>query len=253
MMNYINITKAAEQYKNAQPFKHIVIHNAIDEKMVDLAEQEFPSVRDVQSVVYANPLEIKNITSGRSGIGSHTNTLIDYLNSPQFLNTLQAITGIERKLIADPKLMGGGLHESGPGGLLKIHVDFNKHYETGYDRRLNVLLYLNKDWKPEYGGAVELWNREMREDGPVVKVLPTFNTMVIFNTDEYSFHGLPDAITCPQGMKRKSLALYYYTDGRPAEELNPEHHNSVWKARLHADGTVFEADKDVDRLANHPH
>ena len=76
--------------------------------------------------------------------------------------------------------MGAGQHEIKPGGLLKIHADFNKHNISGLDRRLNVLVYLNKDWKEEYGGHFELWDKDMKHC--VKKILPTFNTMAIFST-----------------------------------------------------------------------
>lgn len=246
MLNEIDIELAAQLYQNAKPFPHIVIQNAIDENVLNAVHDEFPNIRETKSVVYANPLEIKNITSGRDMFGKTTNVLVDYLNSPTFLAILQKITGIERPLVADPKLMGGGLHESPKGGLLKVHTDFQFHYETGNDRRINLLLYLNKDWKEEYGGHIGLYSRDMKEC--MTKVLPTFNTMVIFNTDEYSYHGLPDPINCPDDMKRKSLALYYYTAGRPDHEKNPIPHNSVWHSRKDASGNVIEADKDVDRL-----
>lgn len=253
MFNPINLDEAAKSYQSAKPFRHIVIHSAIDENIVNAVHDEFPRVRDHNCVAYANPLEIKDITSGRDMFGSTTNVLVDYLNGQTFLDILQKITGMERPIVADHKLMGGGLHESYTGGLLKLHIDFNKHYETGYDRRINLLLYLNKDWKEEYGGHIELWPRDLTEGEDVVKVLPTFNTMVIFNTDEHSFHGFPDAIKCPEGERRKSLAMYYFTDGRPQEELNPEVHFSVWGTRLHKDGTKYEADIDVEKLSVSEH
>jgi hypothetical protein len=117
--------------------------------------------------------------------------------------------------------MGGGLHQIERGGYLKIHADFNRHPKFKLERRLNLLLYLNENWKEEYGGHLELWNREMTHF--VHKILPTFNRCVIFNTTDTSYHGHPEPLACPQGMTRKSLALYYYSNGRPAEEESPEH------------------------------
>lgn len=251
MIRTLDLEALAKQYQEAKPFPHIVLHDIVDESVLNEVEAEFPDIKKVESVVYDNPLEIKNITSGPQGIGKTTQVLIDYFNSETFLNILQKITGIEEKLVADPKLMGGGLHEVPNGGLLKLHVDFNKHYETGYDRRVNLLLYLNKDWLPEYGGNIELWNRDLNECG--ASVSPTFNTMVIFNTTEWSWHGHPDAVNCPEDRKRKSLALYYYSDGRPEHEKVPNPHNSVWGQRRHPDGTIYEADKDVEKLANGEH
>ena len=45
--------------------------------------------------------------------------------------------------------------------VLKIHSDFYLHQYLKIDRRLNLLLYLNDDWKDEYGGHLELWDKTM--------------------------------------------------------------------------------------------
>lgn len=227
-----NIEALARQYQHAEPFPHIVLKDFILTEKLDDVLDEFPSVFDLpenQRVIYGGQHEDKAITSGRDMMGQNTNELIDYLNSLEFTNWLGAITGIEREIIGDAKLMGGGLHESKRGGFLKIHADFNKHYETGYDRRINILIYLNKDWRKEWGGGIELWDIDMK--GCAVKVSPNFNTCVIFNTTSFSYHGHPDPIDCPEDRTRKSLALYYYTKGRPKNETTDEIHNSIFKAR----------------------
>lgn len=246
-----DLTQAREQYINAQPFPNIVFNNLVDADLLQSVVDEFPDLENAEPnsrVKYWNPLEMKHITSGPKNIGPRTQHLIDYLNSQEWLDKLQILTGIQEPLIADPLLMGGGLHSSPQGGLLKLHIDFNKHYGTGYDRRVNLLLYLNKDWHEDWGGNIELWSSEINEEGKheagmrMVSESPTFNKMVIFNTTETSWHGLPDPIQCPADRKRMSLALYYYTNGRPQHEIG-EKHNSVWLARNHPN------DKDVERLA----
>jgi hypothetical protein len=57
----------------------------------------------------------------------------------------------------------------------------------------------------------------------VRKVAPAFNRCVIFSTTDFSYHGHPEPLACPVGVTRKSLALYYYSNGRPPEELSAEH------------------------------
>lgn len=144
-----------------------------------------------------------------------------------FLKFLEELTGITN-LISDPSFRGGGLHNIYRGGKLGIHADFNKHERYGLDRRLNLLLYLNKEWREEYGGHIELWNREMKQC--VRSYLPKFNRVVIFTTTETSFHGHPKPLSCPEYMSRKSLALYYYTNGRP-EEVQGDNHSTIFKLR----------------------
>ncbi|MCB9262381.1 MAG: 2OG-Fe(II) oxygenase [Flavobacteriales bacterium] len=153
-----------------------------------------------------------------------------FLNSEPFLNFLSELTGIEN-LMGDPYFEGGGCHQIKPGGYLKVHADFNKHKLTNLDRRLNVLVYLNQDWKEEYGGHFELWNTEMTKCEK--KLLPLFNRMAMFSTTDFSYHGHPDPLKCPEGRSRKSLALYYYTNGRPAEEINfgLEDHTTIFVDR----------------------
>ena len=133
------------------------------------------------------------------------------------------------------------MHQIEPGGKLAVHADFNRHPRNGIDRRLNALLYLNPDWRDEYGGHLQLWDRNMTKCE--ARIAPLFNRMVVFSTTDFSYHGHPDELTCPVGVTRKSLALYYYTNGRPKEEVSGEHstlfrerpgedlHDS-WKARM---------------------
>ena len=141
-----------------------------------------------------------------------------FLNSQPFLEFLQQLTGIKETLIPDPYFEGGGFHEIKPGGYFKMHVDFHKHKLTKLDRRLNILVYLNEDWKEEYGGHFELWERDMSKC--VTRILPQFNRLAMFSTTDFSWHGLPDPLTCPPDRSRRSIALYYYTNGRPEGEVN---------------------------------
>ena len=142
------------------------------------------------------------------------------MNSFEMLLWLEALTGIEG-LIPDPYFGGGGLHQIEPGGFLKVHADFNVHPKLKLDRRLNVLVYLNREWRDEYGGHLELWDRDTSTCR--VKILPLFNRTVIFSTTDTSFHGHPHPLTSPAGMSRKSVSLYYYTAGRPESERSAPH------------------------------
>jgi Rps23 Pro-64 3,4-dihydroxylase Tpa1-like proline 4-hydroxylase len=134
-----------------------------------------------------------------------------------FLETLTGIQGV----ISDPHFVGGGLHQIVPGGKLDVHADFNRHNKLKIDRRINVLVYMNKDWHEEYGGHFELWDKEMKQ--AEAKILPLFNRCAIFSTTSTSYHGHPTPLSCPPDRTRKSIATYYYTAGRPEEEVNADH------------------------------
>jgi Rps23 Pro-64 3,4-dihydroxylase Tpa1-like proline 4-hydroxylase len=161
-------------------------------------------------------------------LGPVTRNVLAELNSSAFMEFLQTLTGIEEGLIPDPHFAGGGLHQILPGGFLEVHADFNRHPRFDLDRRLNVLLYLNKDWQPEWGGQLELWDPTMTRAEQVID--PVFNRTVIFSTTDTSYHGHPDPLRCPEGRSRRSLATYYYSNGRPEDE-NAEWHSTLWQQR----------------------
>lgn len=130
-------------------------------------------------------------------------------------------------LRGDEELFGGGLHQSVKGAFLNVHVDYNIHPKTKYHRRLNIIIYLNKDWMEEYEGHLELWDFTDGNKNLLSKIAPTFNRCVIFETNEISYHGHPKKLNAPEGVNRKSLAAYYYTETRPEKEI-AEEHNTVY-------------------------
>ena len=209
------------QYSFADPFPHIQIDNFFSDECLNSILNEFPDLSNLKnSQNYKNQNEIKFANNDFKNFSEKMKTFFNFLNSETFLNFLQILTSINEKLIADEKLNGGGLHEIKTGGLLKVHTDFSKHPTNNFDRRVNVLIYLNKDWKKEYKGCLELWDKEMKECKQ--KILPSFNKMVIFSTTDFSNHGHPDPIDCPSDISRKSIALYYFSEGRPKEEVFDE-------------------------------
>jgi len=214
-------------YVKAVPFPHIVLDDFFDPELVDLVLSEFPQPGAIRWQQFDNEHEIKLASAAESSFGPVTRLFLYHLNSITFLEFLSAITGIPH-LISDPSFDGGGLHQIVRGGKLGIHADFNRHGTYDLDRRLNLLLYLNKDWREEYGGHLQLWNRGMTRCE--TKVLPIFNRVMIFGTTDFTYHGHPDPLQCPEGMTRKSLALYYFSNGRPAEEVSGSH-STVFRAR----------------------
>ena len=208
-----------EKFVNANPFPFIIIEDFFSNEFLNEVLNQFPNLSEQKKTTnYDNKNEVKFANNQYKNFPNNIKKLFDFLNSDFFLNFLQDITNIKEKLIPDFELNGGGLHEIKKGGLLKIHSDFNKHPNLDLDRRLNVLIYLNKDWKEEYGGHLEFWDKEMTSCRE--KVLPIFNKMVIFSTTDNSNHGHPDPLNCPNNMSRKSIATYYYTKGRPINEID---------------------------------
>ncbi|NJK38153.1 MAG: 2OG-Fe(II) oxygenase [Oscillatoriales cyanobacterium RM2_1_1] len=220
-------SKNHESYITAEPFPHIIIDNFLPEFVLDAILEEFPEPGKIGWKTFDDPSQKKLASQHEQQMGEATRLLLYQLNSATFVEFLEKLTGIEG-IISDPHFIGGGLHQIERGGFLKIHADFNRHRRLRLDRRLNLLIYLNKDWQEDYGGHFELWDREMKQCEK--QVLPVFNRCVIFNTNDFSYHGHPNPLTCPEGRTRKSLALYYYSNGRPEEELSGSH-STLFKSR----------------------
>jgi Rps23 Pro-64 3,4-dihydroxylase Tpa1-like proline 4-hydroxylase len=218
---------AHETYTSAKPFPHIVLENFFDPNLVDGILEEFPKPDAIRWQRFDNANEVKLASAAEASFGPLTRLFLYHLNSITFLEFLSRVTGIDN-LIPDPRFEGGGLHQIVRGGKLGVHADFNKHAVYGLDRRLNLLLYLNKGWDEEYGGHLQLWNRDMTRCE--ARVAPLFNRVMIFSTTDFTYHGHPDPLQCPEGMTRKSLALYYFTKGRPADEISGEH-STIFRAR----------------------
>jgi hypothetical protein len=209
------------RYALADPFPHIVIDGLFADADLDAVLREFPSPDAMQWTRFDNRLEKKlGYFYASSTISKTIRDFLEAMNGFEMLLWLEGLTGIQG-LIPDPYFGGGGLHQIEPGGFLKVHADFNVHPKLKLDRRLNMLIYLNKEWKEEYGGHLELWDR----DGKTCrkKILPTFNRTVVFSTIDTSFHGHPQPLASPPGITRKSVSLYYYTAGRPADERSVAH------------------------------
>jgi hypothetical protein len=218
---------AHQRYMSAKPYPHIVFDNFFDPTLIDQVVEEFPKPDAIRWDKFDNEQEIKLASNRESSFGPATRLLMYHLNSITFLEWLGGVTGIDN-LIPDPRFDGGGLHQIVRGGKLGVHADFNKHRAFDLDRRLNLLLYLNKNWKEEYGGHLQLWDKDMKECH--AKVLPVFNRVMVFGTTDFTYHGHPDPLTCPEGWTRRSLALYYFSNGRPAEEISGDH-STLFQAR----------------------
>ncbi len=218
-------------YTSAQPFPHIVLDGLFPDDQLDLVLREFPGAGDISWQRFENAREKKLGYTYRSALPPHLQHFLYFMNSAPVVEFLQALTGIDG-LIPDPWYGGAGPHQILPGGFLAVHADFNWHPLLRLDRRLNLIVYLNRDWREEYGGHIELWDRGMTRCER--RVLPVFNRTVIFNTTDFSFHGHPHPLSCPPHLSRKSVSLYYYSNGRPAEERSAPHDTIFPETHDHA-------------------
>jgi hypothetical protein len=217
-----------ESYRQASPFPHAVLDGLLPDAVLDQVLAEFPDPSERWRSFDDSHQKKFGATAGEADLGPLTRNVLAEFNGAAFVDFLQVLTGIDEPLIPDPYYKGGGLHQVPRGGYLKVHADFNVHPLFGLDRRVNVLLYLNRGWQPEWGGQLELWDTTMTR--PERRIEPDFNRMVVFSITDIAFHGHPDALKCPDDRARRSLAFYYYSNGRPAEEQS-ERHTTLFQRR----------------------
>jgi len=209
-------------YANAIPFPHIAIDNIFPDSILQKVIDEHPeSALDGkgclkgQSCFRESRQNLKSAIDVEEKMGIYTRVLFSFLKSSVFVKFLEDITGI-KDIIADPHFRGSGLHFTGPGGNLNVHADFNRYAAFQLDRRVNAFIYLNNDWPDEYGGHLDLWSRDMKTCHE--RIAPKLGRFVVFSSTDFSYHGHPEPIRAPKGRARRSIALYYYTNGRPSEE-----------------------------------
>ena len=219
------LPELSKRYQSADPYPHIVLENFLNSETLDQCSEEFNALNKADG--WINYLHYNEKKKGLNKFDVLPTTIqhtISELNSQEFVQFLSTLTGI-KNLQKDDQLEGGGIHQSTRGGYLNIHADFTVHpHHRHWQRRINVLVYLNKSWQDEWGGKLELWDKQMKECKE--KVSPVFNRCVIFNTDADSYHGHPEPMTCPDGTFRRSIALYYYSI-----EKNPFRRATYYKAR----------------------
>ena len=229
----------AESYQSAQPYNHICIDNFLPPSILERVRDDLEQLPQAEAS-FSRAQENLKSSYVPERLPDFTKNLFYAFNSRPFLLFLEEMTGI-KGLIPDPYYNGAGIHKTLNGGHLDIHADFNLHKVMHVERRLNVLIYLNKDWQEDWGGSFEIWDKQMtRKEASFV---PTFNRMVCFSTGSDTFHGNPEPVNHPDGEPRQSIALYYYT---ATWDPSRKSHSTLFKPRP---GTVDETDRREARRA----
>lgn len=231
----------AEEYQSGQPYNHICIDGFLPDEVLRKVQSDLKSVQEDQdSDTFERAQENLKTQYNPDRLPKFSRELFHAFNSRPFLLFLEEMTGI-KGLIPDPYFIGAGIHRVGNGGHLDIHADFNLHKQMTVERRLNVLIYLNDDWREEWGGSFEIWENDM--SAKVKSFVPLFNRMCCFSTGSNTFHGNPEKVNHPQGEPRQSIALYYYT---ATWDPSRKAHSTIFKPRP---GTEDQEDRKSRRQA----
>jgi len=228
IINYQNLNSKkikvfSFKYKNSKPFPYIIIDNFLEKNFANTILDSFKLNSDWINYTFVNNFK-KYGFNDRKKMNKNLNNLFNSLASKKFTQKLKKITNI-KGLFLDPKLDGGGLHQIFKGGYLNVHTDFSSHTnKPNWTRVLNILIYLNKNWKESYKGNLELWSKDGRKK--ISEISPKFNRCVIFFTNKNSFHGHPEKLNCPTNVSRKSIAAYYFVKNKKNLKLSPTNYIS---------------------------
>jgi Rps23 Pro-64 3,4-dihydroxylase Tpa1-like proline 4-hydroxylase len=223
-----NIELLKEEYSKSKPFEHVVIDDFLDVTYAEKIFQRFPTINDTWHE-YKNPIEVKYTYDNINDLNVEIKNYFYYLSHPEMIHIMQQITSIN-DLEYDEFLHGAGVHMHPRYGRLNIHLDYEKHPYSGKERRLNIILFMSKEWNTDWNGANELWNDDVSQC--IKKTNVKFNRAIIFKTNDISWHGLPDKILCPENIFRKSLAYYYVSPLNTKKNENEYRKKAKFTKRL---------------------
>ena len=188
------------------PFPYVIIPEFINTEYYNQIESKIPSEPNEKWWKYENPLEVKYALDNLELMDSVISNIFYALSHDNTIDKFKKIFNIP-DLEYDPHCHGAGLHMHPRYGRLNMHLDYEIHPLSNKQRRLNIILYLNDEWNPEWNGDTQLWNNTVSEC--IVNSYPKRNTAIVFVTTEQSWHGVPEIILCPHDKYRKTLAFYY--------------------------------------------
>lgn len=206
-----------ERMLSAKPFPHLVMDDLFNPDLLDLVVKEFDMLDESAWRTVKGEQELTRRSLVGARLGPAQELYFSIVNSGWFVDLLSQASGVD-DLIADTKLYNGGLHETREGGSFEIHRDFNRHVRWGLQNEMVFITYLNKSWKPEWHGALELWDAASKQCA--AKVEPEFGRSILMRHGPLSFHGHPDPLSPPKGVTRRSIASYYYSSDESEELLN---------------------------------
>lgn len=196
-----------QSYAVAKPYPHLVIDNLFEPELLDRLVAEFPQSETRDWLSWKTIHESKTTSKGIDKLSIFTQMFCLWFNSRDVIEVIESITGIDR-LVGDPLFHGAGLHEMYRDGWLEMHADYTRHFTLPLMRRINVLIYLNRDWNVDWGGELVLQDPK---NGEKVSYPPNFNRTIIFPTTAKTLHGVPKALNCPGDRSRKLVSIYYWT------------------------------------------
>ena len=212
IINVNELNNAIETFNHPELFDYCVVDNFFKEDIANKLSEEIPSFESSFWHEYNNAIELKKTCNDWNKFPPLTYSVFSFLNSRLFIDHIGKASNID-PLYSDPGLNGGGWHIHSNGGKLNPHLDYSIHPKLKLERKLNIIIYLEKDWRSEWGGHLGLYSDTLagKSKKLEIEIEPNFNRAVIFDTTQNSWHGLSRIVATPDGYFRKSLAVYYLT------------------------------------------
>ncbi len=204
-----DLENICETFQRGYPYKHVVIDGFFDDRVAETISNAIPESSEMFQHVYNNPVEKKRVISDLALVPAIKEVFSELEKNVRVFEDVSGIQGLEY----DPDVHGGGVHRFGNGGKLDLHLDYSMHPETGKERRLNLIVFMSREWDERWGGCLELWNANCTKR--VKGVSPKFNRAIIFETGNISWHGVPCPVHCPPEKTRDSIACYFVSDPTP--------------------------------------
>lgn len=220
-----------ERIRTAVPFPHLEVQGWFNPTLLELIDEEFDIPTEVALKSAANDQQNVRRSFSVENIGAAARLYFSLVNSGFFVKFLTEILDVDH-LIADAGLYGGGCHETLKGGRFSIHRDFDRHKITGLNNEMVMITYLNKNWKPEWHGALELWDKNKKDC--VKRIEPEFGNTAIMRHLDISYHGHPEPLSPPEGVARRSIACYYYQNLHAKDDRQDQHNSQFLFPKMSA-------------------
>lgn len=219
-----NVFKTEVDFKQGQPVPMAHIDNFLPKDVALALFHESQSIPDEHWTEFTRKgSHMKECKKLEHAPIAHN--LVSYLHSGAALKWLEEVTGIEG-IIPDPHLVGAGYCKSFAGDTLKMHTDFNWNDSLKLHRAMSLIIYLNPEWNPEWGGALDFYDDKGEA---VVKSNPClFNRCLIWQYDKYGYHGYETPLSNPPSSPRTAFRLFYYTSSSQYDPADPPHRSLYW-------------------------
>lgn len=191
------------------PTRHFIVDDLLPAASAREVSAAFPEDESIW-VQQRSFRERKKTFAKVDAIASLIADVTDAFHRESVLEAVKRVTNIAG-LEADPELYAGGISMMGRGDFLNPHIDNSHDSVRARYRRLNLLYYISRDWRDEYGGNFELWDDAVEE--PKV-ITSKYNRLVVMETNRFSWHSV-NAVTVDKN--RCCISNYYFSKSCPEE------------------------------------